>query len=330
MTDNDLRLPHPPVPHGVDSTCRGGVSLLESAEAAVAAGFAVFPVHPRTKVPAVLDWENRATRDIEQVHRWWRQRDWSIGVAGGPSGLLVIDLDAGREAPADQRRCAPVSRIADRAVVHGRDVLARLAAGQGRSLLEDAYTYTVATPSGGWHLYFRQPPRRRLRNSHCRLGRHIDTRGHGGYVLAAGSRGPGRTSYRVARAAPIAELPDWITTALTPPAPPQLVDEPVVLADAPAYLRAVVVGECDNVAAAPEGHRHEVLLRAARRLGHWVGGGALSHHAAHAALTAAAQHFIGVAGYTAPQVDRDITDGLDYGARLPRTTAAPGAVGRPH
>ena len=318
MTDTDPRLQHPTVLRCTDEPCRVRAALLESAQAAVAAGFVVFPVHPRTKVPAVLDWENRATDDIEQVHRWWRQQGWGIGLAAGPSGLLVIDLDPGRAASV---------RSEEGAAVHGRDVLARLAADQDRSILQDAHTYTVATPSGGWHLYFRQPAQPRLRNSHGRLGRHIDTRGHGGFVLAAGSRGPGQTSYRVARAAAIAALPDWIATALTPPAPPQLVDEPIVVADASAYLRAVVAGECDNVATAPEGHRHEILLRAARRLGHWVGGGDLSHHIAHTALTAAAGHFIGVAGYTARQVDRDITDGLEYGARLPRTTAASTVAG---
>ena len=301
----------------------GCVSLLEAAEAALAAGFVVFPVHPRTKVPAVLDWEHRATRDVEQVRRWWRQRDWSIGIAAGPSDLLVIDLDPGQGATTHRRRPSPkADRFAGQTEVHGRDVLVQLAAGQGRSLLDDAFTYTVATPSGGWHLYFRQPAALGLRNSRGRLGRHIDTRGHGGYVLAAGSRGPGRSTYRVARTAPIAELPEWIATALTPPAR-HTVNGSVAVADVSAYVRAVVAGECDNVAAAPEGHRHEILLRAARRLGHWVGGDALSHRTAHTALTDAAQHFIGIAGYTARQVDRDITDGLEYGARLPRTTPAP-------
>jgi hypothetical protein len=319
MTDVDLHLQRAAAPRAVGRTLRSRSSLLGSAEAAVAAGFAVFPVRPRTKVPAVLDWENRATRDVEQIHRWWRQWDWGIGVAAGASGLLVIDLDPGRGQP---------PRSAGAAAAHGRDVLARLAVDRNRSLLEDAHTYTVATPSGGWHLYFRQPQQCCLRNSHGRLGRHIDTRGHGGYVLAAGSRGPGRTSYRVARVAPIAELPDWITTALTPSAPPQLVAEPVVVADVSAYVRAVVIGECDNVAAACEGRRHQTLLRAARRLGQWVGSGALSHHAAHTALTTAAQHFIGVSGYTARQVDRDITDGLGYGARRPRTIATTGAADR--
>jgi hypothetical protein len=39
---------------------------------------------------------------------------------------------------------------------------------------------------------------------------------------------------------------------------------------------------------------------------------------ARAALTTAARHYLGVEGYTTCQVDRDITDGLAFGARRPR------------
>jgi hypothetical protein len=53
-------------------------------------------------------------------------------------------------------------------------------------------TYTVATASGGEHLYFRQPVGLQLRNTQGEhgsgLGWCIDTRGHGGFVVAAGSR----------------------------------------------------------------------------------------------------------------------------------------------
>lgn len=85
-----------------------------------------------------------------------------------------------------------------------------------------------------------------------------------------------------------------------------------------AYLRAVVEGERRNVVAAPIGQRHRTLLRAARRLGHWVGGGVLVEDTARSVLTSAASGYVGVDGYTSRQVDRDIADGLAYGARRPR------------
>jgi hypothetical protein len=85
-----------------------------------------------------------------------------------------------------------------------------------------------------------------------------------------------------------------------------------------AYLRAVVDGESRAVAAAPVGTRHSTLLRAARRLGQWVGSGALTGADVRAVLTTAARGYVSVDGYTAQQVERDITDGLAYGAARPR------------
>lgn len=199
-------------------------------------------------------------------------------------------------------------------------MLRQLAAAAGEPPPTD--THTVATP-GGLHLYFRQPDGVQLRNTQSVLGANVDSRGLGGYVITAGSvRAEG--IYRVVRARPVAELPNWLMAALTsaptpaPPTPRHPSMTPLLNGRAEAYLRAVVDGECAAVAAATVGHRHQTLLRAARRLGHWVGGSALSATAAHAALTDAARGYLGVDGYTAAQVDRDVHDGLAYGAQFPR------------
>ena len=56
-----------------------------------------------------------------------------------------------------------------------------------------ADTCTVATPSGGLHLYYRAPAEdERLRNTAGTLGWKVDTRAHGGYVVAPGSVVDGR------------------------------------------------------------------------------------------------------------------------------------------
>ncbi|MBW0107711.1 bifunctional DNA primase/polymerase, partial [Pseudonocardia sp. KRD-182] len=267
-------------------------------------GWPVFPVRPHAKVPAITGWEDAATTDPDQITEWWATRGWNIGLPAGRAGLLVLDLDrVGPDRPPEQRAGA----------ADGAEVLARLAAAAGQPL---PATYTVLSPSGGRHLYFHQPDDMELRNTQGALGTLIDTRGHGGYVLAAGSRLPGGTYREQQR--PVAELPGWLAAALTPgsgadtPAAPRPdATEPALSGwRAQAYLRAAVEGERRNVAAAPVGQRHRTLLRAARRLGQWVGGGALTVHEARAVLTDAARHFLGVDGYTARQVDRDITDGL--------------------
>lgn len=299
--------------------------LAAAALRTAAAGWAVFPVRPRGKTPAVRGWEDAATLDPDRILAWWAGAAWNIGIATGRSGLLVVDLDVPATGP------HPAA-----AAARGSDVLRRLAADAADELARD--TFAVVTPSGGRHLYFRQPEGAGLRNTQGALGPLIDTRGHGGYVLAAGSRGPGTRWYRILRDVPVAPLPTWLHDALTTtPVSPSLTGDPVSTGATPgphagvdsaapnvsaarveAYLRAVVDGESRAVADAPVGTRHSTLLRAARRLGQWVGGGALTGPDVRAVLTAAARDYVGVEGYTVQQVERDITDGLAYGAASPR------------
>ncbi|MDI1466450.1 bifunctional DNA primase/polymerase, partial [Catellatospora sp. KI3] len=101
---------------------------------------------------------------------------YNIGLACGPSGLAVVDLDVlkpGRELH---------DPWAD--YTHGADVLDTLMDQAGAVM---ARTRTVTTPSGGLHLYYRHPSGPQLRNTAGRLGPLVDSRAHGGYVVAAGS-----------------------------------------------------------------------------------------------------------------------------------------------
>jgi hypothetical protein len=121
---------------------------------------------------------------------------YNIGVATGPSQLLVVDCDTGKMPPPQWP-----------AVAGGFDVLRELAAEAFASLPR---TMAIRTPSGGIHLYFQAPPDQRFGNSAGRLGWHIDTRGTGGYVVGPGSVSSGGFNVVVDRA-PIAPLPTWIT-----------------------------------------------------------------------------------------------------------------------
>jgi hypothetical protein len=125
--------------------------------------------------------------------------------------------------------------------------------------------------------------------------------------------------YRVSRHGRIAELPGWLTQALTPAAPPPP-SSPLRLPRmrASAYVAAIVQREAHDVATARPGTRHATLLKAARALGRLVGGGELDETSAIAALQEAAAWYIGIKDWTAAKVDRDIHDGIEYGARLPR------------
>jgi hypothetical protein len=220
--------------------------------------------------------------------------------------LLVIDLDEGRGQQPPQRFAG---------ARNGREVFVMLATELGVEVPRD--TYEVRTPSGGSHLYFGAPAGLELRNSSGSLAWKVDSRGHGGYCVAAGSaRELGK--YRVAWSGGVAELPGWLARALTPTprAEPTVVELPGGRAGA--YVRAIVEGEAHAVAAARTGTRHCGLLKAARVLGQLVAGGELAEAHAWAALLDAASGHVGVDGCTAAEVQQTIKDGLIYGQRSPR------------
>ena len=283
--------------------------LMRAALEAVDAGHAMFPLRPRSKKPAVRDWPSAATRDHDQIRAWWQLVPYNVGIACGSSGLLVIDLDDAKGQYAPERW--PGAH-------HGRDVLAQRAAAEGEPYPGD--TYTVSTPGRGLHLYFQAPVEPELRSRTGRWWR-VDTRGAGGYIVAAGSiTRHGR--YRTVHQAKIAPLPEWLVTALTPPPPPEPVDLDLPAGRARAYVAAALEGEILAVATASTGQRHDILLRAAARLGGLVGGGALDEHTAEAALHTAARVHIGQDGFTAGEVARTVRDGLAWGRARPRYLSA--------
>ncbi len=276
---------------------------LAAAVAAVERGWPVIPLRPFGKVPALKDWDRRATLDLDQVRAWWEHRPYNIGISCRAAGLLVVDLDQG--------------------VPHGRDVLADLAREYGAEDPRD--TYTVATPSGGEHRYFHAPDAP-LRNTVGKLGRHVDTRSAGGYIAAPGSirrTTSGLRLYKVARDLPVAPAPAWLVAILCPPEP-EPPAEPAGPVDPPAprrvraYRAAVVDGETQRVREARPGTRAHVLFTAACRLGELVGAGWLDDHAATAVLLDAAAHHNGVEGWTDREALRHITNGIATGRRRPR------------
>lgn len=291
--------------------------LLTAALGYAARGWHVFPLRGGCKRPAVRDWEHRATTDPARISRCWAAGDFNIGVACGPSGLVVVDLDAAKpgEWPPTPWDLPGISDGADAfAVVCGR-------AGQPWP----AETYTVATPSGGQHLYFAAPGGPELRNTAGRLGWHIDTRAAGGYVVAAGSTINGRT-YRCVHGQdyPVAPLPGWLAEHLTPTPPTPILAEqqPIHPSRRSAYLAAALRAEATRVRTAPTGQRNHTLYLAAVALGQLTAGGAITETQVRAVLQAAAAAHITAGAYTDADRDKTITSGLTAGAKRPRTVAA--------
>ena len=289
--------------------------LRDAALDAAASGLYVFPCAVRAKSPAVAAWEQVATRDPDQINQWWDKAPYNIGAAVGRAGLVVIDLDDGRGEPAPEPFTGATG---------GRDVLAMLAARAGQPAPFD--TWTVATPTGtGLHLYYRAPQGLAIQNSVGVLGWKSDVRTVGGYTVAPGSVLE-QGYYRQINQRPIAELPGWLATALTPvprPAPGRPDALELTGTRAGAYVRAIVDSEADAVAAAETGTRHHTRLKAARTLGRLVGGGELDEYDAYEAVRAAAHHHIGH-DCTEAEVDQDLRDGLAYGRQLPRCVTRDG------
>ncbi|MFD5317888.1 bifunctional DNA primase/polymerase [Streptomyces sp. NPDC127098] len=278
---------------------RQGNSALDTA----ARGGHVFPLIPGSKRPAISRWEVRATTDPERIGRCWGHGPYNIGLATGPSRLVVVDLDVpkpGEDGP------------------HGATNLAELCERHGRPFPGD--TFTVATPSGGRHLYFTAPPGAALRNTAGKLAPKVDTRAGGGYVVAPGSFVDGRV-YEPVRDVPVAPLPAWLARLLAPaPLPPQrAVSVPLKGTDRrTTYLRAAVKAELARVTGSAADEHNRDLFRASVALGQLVAGGALNASEVAAWLTDAAASVGQKPGETA----RTIASGFRIGARRPRTVAS--------
>jgi len=96
-------------------------------------GFPVLPVRRNSKIPAIENWPESATTDLQTVSAWWLDDpNYNIGsLTGWPSGNVVLDLDPSEE-------------------ISIADILSDLDVELGDTL-------TTRTPSGGLHLYYKLP-----------------------------------------------------------------------------------------------------------------------------------------------------------------------------
>ncbi len=88
-----------------------------------------------------MKWESRATTDPDRIRAAWATGAFNVGIATGPSNLVVVDLDV------------PKGKGSSDAAA-GRRPLERSASAPGEAV---PATRTVRTATGGTHLY--SPPR---------------------------------------------------------------------------------------------------------------------------------------------------------------------------
>jgi hypothetical protein len=270
------------------------MTMLDEALKFAAKGVHVFPLQPGAKVPlkgsrGVKD----ASVDAVQIEAWWRVHPGAnLGIACGPSGLVVLDID--RKNGVDGWRALD-------------DAMRELGELPGPCKM-------VSTPSGGAHLYFRGPSD--LRPSTGKLGPGLDVRAGNSYVVAPPSEIDGRAyTWDVANVA-TPELPATWVEALRVP---KRELAPVVSAKptkrARHYCLRAMQDEAYTLAETPHGERNERLWRAAAALGGLVHLGEIDQDDIEMALSWACSRWT----ERDPRKDRDtISRGLAFGIEHPR------------
>ncbi|MGW0554401.1 bifunctional DNA primase/polymerase [Streptomyces sp. NPDC002926] len=271
-------------------THKARTALLRAALNAAERGWFVIPLRPGDKPPALhgerrctrrgecssghRKWEQRATTDPETIERCWATGAFNVGIATGPSGLVVVDLDMPKH-----------NSSAD--TPSGVTTFHALCERAGQPV---PTTRTIRTASGGGrHLYFAAPSGVRLSSTAGTLAPLVDTRAWGGQVVAPGSTTPDG-AYEVVSDTRVAPLPGWLLDALAPPPRPA---GPVRIAPVvrDATRRADVALERERAAieAAVEGDRERVLFTAARAMGRFVAWGDIPRHVVEQAFQSAGE-----------------------------------------
>ncbi|MEU5978826.1 bifunctional DNA primase/polymerase [Streptomyces sp. NPDC047315] len=294
-------------------------TLLNAALDAAARGWPVFPLRPGTKRPALhgeqqcprtgpcstghQKWEQRATLDPDLIRAAWTCAPYNVGLATGPAGLLVVDLDQPKNEKSSSG--APCGATTFRALCE-------------RAGHPVPTTYRTRTASGGQHLYFSAPAGVRLTNTASSLAPLVDTRAWGGYVVAAGSTTPTGT-YEALSTPQAAPLPAWLLSILKPAPKPVRRPSGAIAGQSCRYADVALSSETRTVATTTEGGRDAALLRAARALGRFVAWGDLPRHVVEQALQEAGES----AGLKPYECRSTIRSALNWSiANNPRRTAA--------
>ncbi|MEU8828889.1 bifunctional DNA primase/polymerase [Streptomyces sp. NPDC048636] len=288
-----------------------------------------------------------ATTDADLINAWWlEQPTFGVGVACGPAGLVVIDLDTHHGELPERSRLLPGIPIHDTVDLtgwtNGYHTLAVLAAlRQVPDPATDEGTLRVHTPSGGLHIWYQEDEGRTWLCSTGTgkgraLGWQIDVRATGGYIIAPGTTTTSGTYTPVGNCRIPAPLPRWLAQELERTGHLEAVQQPFAPPRAPraptprarqaviaagggrqpaARALETVLTEVAGCAAAPSGMGFsDKVNRAAYTAGGLVSAGHLTEAAARQALLAAADH---ARPHLHARSDQIIRTGLQAGAQHP-------------
>ena len=166
-------------------------AALETAIRYAERGWWVFPLKPGSKYPFKnFKWAKLSTNNIAKIratatHLKYKGCNWALDT--GKSGIFIIDVDMKKGK-------------------NGVDSLKKLP----KPVISDM---VVKTPSGGIHYYYTGVGK----NSVEALGKGLDTRGVGGYVLIPGSSNRDGKPYQFSKKGDPDPLPTWILELIGKP-----------------------------------------------------------------------------------------------------------------
>lgn len=230
-----------------------------------------------------------ATTDPATIARWWTPcRDWQLGLrTGATSGLVVLDIDLDKG---------------------GLDSLIAL---QQAGLDIVGAGVQLSGSGQSFHLLFRHPGGS-VPNSQSKLGKGLDVRGDGGYVVGAPSLHP-NTGAPYELLGDLSSLPAWPMrpSPFTGSTPAESTKETLSAQGSKAVWPATsarVASWCRKVSRAEEGTRRSTLFWAACRLGEASGSQQVRTAAARALCDAAVAIGLDIA-----EVHATLLDGIRVG-----------------
>ncbi len=298
-----------------------------------------------------------ATTDPDRLAAWWHSEPAAVpGAAAGPSGLVLIDIDAHHdELPPDlatgllpgidlAAEVMPRQHWADPAGYRdGRDTLRLLATVRGGSRPwptgPSHRPVTVTTPSGGRHLWYRAPAHSLRQALSDPNGKHglawqVDLKAGWSYGLAPGVTTSVGT-YRILFGDPAqpGQMPGWLAREITRVAgQPGGGSAPMAAGLVPpggpspagaAYLSTVIDRGAARLAAMSDGRKRTLAALA------YQAGGLLAWSGLPQAEVAAGLTDAGIAsGLQATTARRIVTRSLANGLARPIAPPAPSRPGR--
>jgi hypothetical protein len=296
-------------------------SMLKLARQLGEQGFFVFPCRPKTRPPYLdedgkehsraikkpwgVKWGKESTSDDAEIIYLWTTKNRSDampGIALAKSDYFVIDLDRHNR---DEDGVANFSKLASE---HACDI---------------SDWPSVTTPSGGVHIYFKQPDCVTIGNGEGKLPPGIDVRGcygAGGYVIAPGSVGEAGAYSEFSRPITDAvEPPQWLIDILKPPLPERFAFQNIITPGKSgkgeqAWAAKALSNIAGELASTSKGSRNKKLNKSAFVMGTMVARGWISEHEVRSALVHAAE----ACGHDG-DTDATIDSGLEAGLRNPHS-----------